>query len=51
MYPTGPYLILVTERKSVGAIAGKHIWNVVKTEVVSYTRSLTHLTETQVDST
>ncbi|RUS70045.1 hypothetical protein EGW08_022194 [Elysia chlorotica] len=44
----GPYLILITQRQSAGAIAGQHIWKVVKTEVISYKRSLTHLTERQV---
>ncbi|GFO16307.1 phosphatidylinositide phosphatase sac1 [Plakobranchus ocellatus] len=44
----GPYLIVVTQRQNVGTIAGQPIWKVVKTEVISYKRTLTHLTERQV---
>ncbi|GFR66006.1 phosphatidylinositide phosphatase SAC1 [Elysia marginata] len=44
----GPYLIVVTQRQNVGSIGGQHIWKVAKTEVISYKRSLTHLTEKQV---
>ncbi|BFZ13223.1 hypothetical protein BsWGS_16262 [Bradybaena similaris] len=43
----GPYLIVITQRKKVGEISGNIIWNVAKTEVLSYKRSLTHLTERQ----
>ncbi|CAL1547866.1 unnamed protein product [Lymnaea stagnalis] len=44
----GPYLIVVTQREKVGTISKSVIWKVTKTEVFSYKRSLTHLSERQV---
>ena len=44
----GPYLIVITKRQKVGSILGEDIWKVTGTEVLSYKRSLTHLTEKQV---
>ncbi|XP_059158723.1 phosphatidylinositol-3-phosphatase SAC1-like isoform X1 [Physella acuta] len=44
----GPYLIVVTQREKVGLLKNHAIWKVAKTEVFSYKRSLTHLSERQV---
>lgn len=44
----GPYLVLVTKKRKVGSINGQTIWQVVETEVISYSRALLHLTEKQV---
>jgi Phosphoinositide polyphosphatase (Sac family) len=44
----GPYLVIITKKHKVGSINGQTIWQVVETEVISYTRTLLHLTEKQV---
>ncbi|XP_035829219.1 phosphatidylinositol-3-phosphatase SAC1 isoform X2 [Aplysia californica] len=44
----GPYLMVITKREKVGSILGSDIWKVTGTEVLSYKRSFTHLTEKQV---
>jgi len=44
----GSYLIVITKREKVGNIQDSEIWKVTGTEVISYKRSLNHLTEKQV---
>ena len=44
----GPYLVVVTSRKLVGKIAGHKIWKIESTELHSFPRTLTHLSEKQV---
>lgn len=44
----GPYLVIITKKLKVGTINGQTIWQVAETEVISYTRTLLHLTEKQV---
>jgi hypothetical protein len=44
----GPYLIVITRREKVGEIDQKTIWRVTGTEMISYQRTLLHLTEQQV---
>jgi hypothetical protein len=44
----GPYLVVITKKSKVGTINGQTIWKVAETEVISYTRTLLHLTEKQV---
>lgn len=44
----GPYLVVVTGKQRVGSIAGQDIWRLVSTELLSFHRTLTHLTDTQV---
>lgn len=41
----GPYLIVVTERRLVGAINGHQIWEMRKAECVPFARTTLHLTE------
>jgi hypothetical protein len=44
----GPYLVIITKKHKVGTINGQTIWQVAETEVISYTRTLLHLTQKQV---
>ncbi|XP_069676100.1 phosphatidylinositol-3-phosphatase SAC1 [Periplaneta americana] len=44
----GPYLVIITKKQKVGTINGQTIWQVAETEVISYTRTLLHLTEKQI---
>jgi len=46
----GNYLVVITGKKHVGTINGEDIWEVTGTEVISYCRTLLHLSETQVSS-
>lgn len=48
MYYVGPYLIVITKREKIGEIDGHTVWKVVSTEVLSFKRTLLHLTEQQV---
>ncbi|KAK7114539.1 hypothetical protein V1264_000589 [Littorina saxatilis] len=43
----GPYLIVITKREKVGEVMGHTIWRVTDTEMHSYKRTTTHLTESQ----
>lgn len=44
---SGPYLIVITERRKVGELNGLAIWRVKATEAYSYTRTSLHLTDEQ----
>ncbi|GLH12929.1 Phosphatidylinositide phosphatase SAC1 [Gryllus bimaculatus] len=44
----GPYLVVATKKRKVGSINGQAIWQIIETEVISYTRTLLHLTEKQI---
>ncbi|KDR20269.1 phosphatidylinositide phosphatase SAC1 isoform X2 [Zootermopsis nevadensis] len=44
----GPYLVIITKKDKVGTINGETIWKVAEIEVISYTRTLLHLTEKQI---
>jgi len=44
----GPYLVIITKKHKVGSINGQAIWQVAETEVISYSRTLLHLTEKQI---
>lgn len=48
VYYVGPYLIVITKREKIGDIDGRTVWKVVSTEVLSFKRTLLHLTEQQV---
>lgn len=45
----GPYLIVVTEAEKIGEINGQPIYQVQKTEMLSFRKTTTHLTEAQVN--
>ncbi|XP_064466901.1 phosphatidylinositol-3-phosphatase SAC1-like isoform X2 [Ornithodoros turicata] len=44
---SGPYLIVITERREVGQLNGQTIWRIKATEAYSYTRNSLHLTDEQ----
>lgn len=44
----GPYLIVITKREKIGDVDGHTVWKVIDTEVLSFKRTLLHLTEQQV---
>lgn len=44
----GPYLIVITAAEHVGSVYGQKIYRIKETELVSYSRTLLHLTEEQV---
>ncbi|XP_076303943.1 phosphatidylinositol-3-phosphatase SAC1-like isoform X3 [Tachypleus tridentatus] len=46
---SGPYLVIITKKSKVGEINGQNIWRVEETEILSYSRTLLHLTEEQAD--
>lgn len=48
VYYVGPYLIVITKREKIGDIDGRTVWKVISTEVLSFKRTLLHLTEQQV---
>lgn len=48
MRRTGMYLIVITRKKKVGEILGHAVWKVVDFDVISYKKSVLHLSETQV---
>ncbi|KAK7498060.1 hypothetical protein BaRGS_00010648 [Batillaria attramentaria] len=43
----GPYLIVITKREKVGELKGHTVWRIADTEIHSYKRTTTHLTEQQ----
>ncbi|XP_056015741.1 phosphatidylinositol-3-phosphatase SAC1-like isoform X1 [Ostrea edulis] len=43
----GPYLIVITKREKIGDVDGHTVWKVIDTEVLSFKRTLLHLTEQQ----
>lgn len=44
----GPYLIVITKRNHIGDIDERSIFQVQETEIISFRRTTTHLTEKQV---
>lgn len=44
----GPYLIVITKRNHIGDINDRSIFQVQETEIISFRRTTTHLTEKQV---
>lgn len=44
----GPYLIVITHREKVCEIDQKTIWRVTGTEMISYQRTMLHLTDQQI---
>ena len=48
MCSLGAYLIVITKREKVGELLGHTIWRLADTEIHSYKRTTTHLTEQQV---
>ncbi|XP_063217317.1 phosphatidylinositol-3-phosphatase SAC1-B [Bacillus rossius redtenbacheri] len=44
----GPYLVVITKKTRVGVINGQAIWQATQTEMLSYPRTVLHLTEKQM---
>ncbi|XP_075238131.1 phosphatidylinositol-3-phosphatase SAC1 [Lycorma delicatula] len=45
----GPYLVVITGRTKIGSINSQEIWKLDSTELICYPRTLTHLTESQIN--
>lgn len=45
----GPYLILVTSKKFVGSIVGHSVYEVGGTELIPFSKTTIHLSESQVN--
>ena len=43
----GPYLIVITKRSQTGSVNGEAIWRVEETQVLPFSKTVLHLTETQ----
>lgn len=46
----GMYLIVITKKRNVGSLLGHAVWKMVEFEIISYKKTLLHLTEAQVSS-
>jgi phosphatidylinositol 4-phosphatase len=46
----GNYLVVITKSSKAGQINGQDIWRVEETDVISFSRTLLHLNEEQVNS-
>jgi hypothetical protein len=45
----GPYLVYIKSRERIGTVGGAHVvWKIKQFDVLSFKRSLLHLTEKQV---
>lgn len=42
------YLIVITKKKKVGSLFGHNVWKVVDFDVISYKKTILHLTDNQV---
>lgn len=42
------YLIVITKKKNVGSLLGHAVWKAVDFDMISYKKTVLHLTETQV---
>ncbi|KAG7275458.1 hypothetical protein CRUP_008314 [Coryphaenoides rupestris] len=43
----GMYLIVITKKRNVGSLLGHAVWKMVEFEIISYKKTLLHLTEAQ----
>lgn len=43
----GPYLVVITQKVKMGDLNGQPIWRVEDTEIISYSKTLLHLSESQ----
>lgn len=49
-YHTGMYLIVITRKKNVGSLLGHAVWKAVDFDVISYKKTVLHLSEIQVSA-
>lgn len=45
------YLIVITKKRKVGDLLGHAVWKAVEFDVISYKKTVLHLTDTQVRET
>lgn len=43
----GPYLVIITQKVKMGDLNGQPIWRVNETEIISYSKTMLHLSESQ----
>lgn len=51
LHYTGMYLIVITRKKNVGSLLGHAVWKAVEFDVISYKKTVLHLSEIQVRKT
>lgn len=47
----GMYLIVITKKRNVGSLLGHAVWKAVDFDIISYKKTVLHLTENQVTNT
>lgn len=47
---SGVYLIVITKKKKVGDLLGHAVWKAVDFDIISYKKTVLHLTDNQVRS-
>ena len=47
---SGMYLIVITKKKKVGDLLGHAVWKAVDFDIISYKKTMLHLTDNQVGS-
>lgn len=48
---TGMYLIVITRKRNVGSLLGHAVWKAMDFDVISYKKTVLHLSEIQVSRT
>lgn len=46
--PPGMYLIIITKKKKAGDLLGHTIWKATDFDIISYKKTMLHLTDSQV---
>ncbi|GAB6021365.1 Phosphoinositide phosphatase sac1 [Chamberlinius hualienensis] len=45
----GPYLVVITQKAQVGILSGEAIWRIEATDILPYSKTTLHLTDTQIN--
>ena len=48
LYHIGMYLIVITRKRNVGSLLGHAVWKAMDFDVISYKKTVLHLSEIQV---
>lgn len=48
LHHTGMYLIVITRKRNVGSLLGHAVWKAVDFDMISYKKTVLHLSEIQV---
>lgn len=51
LHHTGMYLIVITRKRNVGSLLGHAVWKAVDFDIISYKKTVLHLSEIQVSRT